>query len=142
MPLDQDSEPKKKSENRQRNRVISVRVDDDEGKKADARAADAGLSVSAYFRKAGLGEIGARAQKRPKPKNHLLSKCLVEMQKISGQEGKSRSNMNQLAKHANTAGLDDVRAVDIRKGVQQHEHVLVEIRAIRVMLMEALGYDV
>ena len=63
-------------------------------------AAQAGLSVGAFLRALALGSAGPRAVKRPRVEREQLARLLGEI-------GKLGSNVNQIARWANT---DQARA--------------------------------
>lgn len=84
----------------------------------------AGLSVSAYLRTLATGSPGPRAVRRPPAERVELARLLAELGKIG-------SNVNQLARVANTNGeLPPAAALD---GLAGH------VQALRGALMAALG---
>jgi hypothetical protein len=107
-------------------KFIAVRCTDGEHASLTAAAAQAGLSVGAYLRRAALGDIGPRARRQPSAERRDLAKAL-------GLLGHHGSNLNQLTRIANTTGalpaelaLDDLAA---------------QVRAIRDAVMQALGRE-
>jgi hypothetical protein len=89
-----------------------------------AAAAQAGLSVGAYLRTMALGSPGPRAVRRPSVERADLARLLGELGKIG-------SNVNQLARAANTSG--DMPAVD------ELAAITADVRVLRDALMKALG---
>ena len=85
----------------------------------------AGLSVGAFLRTVALGTAGARAVKRPRIEREQLAKLLGEI-------GKLGSNVNQIARWANT----DKRAPDDRVLALMRE----DIAAMRAEVMKALDH--
>jgi hypothetical protein len=113
----------KKSENRQRNRQIKTRCDDDEYEAIAANADRAGLALAAYARASMLGDAGPRARRRrPADQTALLQ--------ILGQIGRIGGNVNQIAKQLNAR--DKARVPELRKALKAY----LDIRAA---IYEALG---
>ena len=86
-------------------------------------ASQAGLSVGAFLRTLALGTAGARAVKRPRIEREQLAQLLGEI-------GKLGSNVNQIARWANT----DQQAPSYAELVKMGEH----IAAMRAEVMKAL----
>ena len=107
-----------------RGQFVAVRCTAAEHAALTEAAAKAGLSVGAYLRAAGLGSAGPRAKRRPTVERADLARAL-------GLIGLYGSNLNQLARAANT------------NGETPKETALVEIarhvRDMRQMLRRALG---
>ena len=104
-------------------RRIAVRLTDDDHSFLEQTAKDAGLSVGAFLRAIALGTAGARAVKRPPIDRKQLAKLLGEI-------GKLGSNVNQIARWANT----DRAAPSFAEIVKMREH----IAAMRAEVMKAL----
>lgn len=115
------------SEQRQRQRVLHVRLTDAEYATLEARAGETGLSMGSLVRAEVLGNAGVRAARRPHVDSALLARVL-------GQLGKIGSNANQLARAANTDRLDPDDEVPA-----QVSRLLAEIEAIRALVMQAMG---
>lgn len=106
------------SEKRQRDSVISIRLDGKERDRARALADKAGLALGAFARAAILGGAGPRAQRRP-PADHKALRQLL------GHLGRIGNNLNQIARRLNAgarADLPELREVltallDIRNGI-------------------------
>ena len=90
--------PKKRSETRQKGRVLSIRVSDGERQEVEAFAAREGLTTGSYVRSRILATPTTRAIRRPVPEVQKLSKVLAEL-------GRMSSNLNQLAKRANSGDM-------------------------------------
>ncbi|HEX3983909.1 MAG TPA: plasmid mobilization relaxosome protein MobC [Acidisoma sp.] len=105
-------------------RFVAVRCTDAEHATLTAAAAQAGLSVGAYLRTMALGSPGPRAVRRPSVERADLARLLGELGKIG-------SNVNQLARAANTSG--DMPAVD------ELAAITADVRVLRDALMKALG---
>lgn len=89
------SSSKKRSENRQKGRVLSVRVSELEHQAVAALAERAGLTTGSYVRSRVLEKPTTRAVRRP----------VAEVQKVSGllgQLSKIGTNLNQIAKRTNS----------------------------------------
>ena len=76
-------------------KFIAVRCTLDDHAFIGETAAEAGLSIGAFLRTIALGTAGARAVRRPRIDREQLAKLLGEI-------GKLGSNVNQIAKWANT----------------------------------------
>lgn len=96
---------KKRSEKRQKGRVVPFRVSFDEYTELEALAERAGLTIGSYVRSRSLKKPTTRAIRRPVPEVQKLSKLLADLSRIG-------SNINQLAKRANSG--DTPLAGDIR----------------------------
>jgi hypothetical protein len=107
------------SEKRQRGKVISVRVSPDEETALLAKAQAAGLSLGSYLRACALGEAGPRAKRSPPVNALLLAHAVAELNKAG-------SNLNQIARVVNTAGLFDPR--DTSEVLDQVRGAVAEIR--------------
>jgi hypothetical protein len=94
---DRQSQPQKTrrsgSENRQRQKPISVRVNDAERAKIEANAAAVDLCASAYLRAAGTGEQRPHERRRPLPELKPFTQAM-------GKFGIHMSNAHQLLKLA------------------------------------------
>ncbi len=106
-------------------RRIALRLTDADHSFLEQTAKDAGLSVGAFLRMIALGTAGARAVKRPHIEREQLGKLLGEI-------GKLGSNVNQIARWANT----DKRAPDDRVLALMRE----DIAAMRAEVMKALDH--
>ncbi len=102
---------------------IALRCTDEDRAFLEESAAQAGLSVGAFLRTLALGTAGARAVKRPSVERAQLGKLLGEI-------GKLGSNVNQIARWANT----DKAAPSYAELVKMGEH----IAAMRGEVMKAL----
>jgi hypothetical protein len=120
-------EKKHGSENREREKQVFLRVNDEEKAMIEARAKRAGLTVAGYLRAVifGADTPQPRAARRPTVENETLARILGEL-------GKSGSNLNQIARRVNqNQGLD----------APAFAGLVAEIRAAVRALMEALGRD-
>lgn len=99
---------KKRSESRQKGRVLSVRVSEAEHQTVEALAQRAGLTTGSYVRSRVLEKPTTRAIRRPVPEVQKLSKLLADLGRIG-------SNINQLARRANSG--DTPLAGDIREAL-------------------------
>jgi hypothetical protein len=98
------SSSKKRSESRQKRRVLSVRVSEVEQQEVEALAQREGLTVGSYVRSRALSHPTTRAIRRPVPEVQKLSKLLAELGRIG-------SNINQIARRVNlgeTPLADDI----------------------------------
>lgn len=117
-------QPRKKSEKRQRNRQVKLRLLDDEFNLAAAKAQASGLSLSAYIRAAATGDAGPRAQRKLPMDAQLARQALAQL-------GKYGSNMNQIAYGLNAYGERGLDA-DFRQALR-------EWGEIRDLILDALG---
>ena len=116
---------RKKSEQRQRQKQIKIRCTSDEFNEAAAKAAQAGLSTSAYARASMLGYAGARAQKRLPVDAQLIRQVLAQLARYG-------NNWNQVAYQLNKG--DAPRMLQ-----DQVEHEIGNLRKIEDLLLMALG---
>lgn len=116
---------RKKSEARQRQKQIKIRCTADEFNAAAAKAAQSGLSTSAYARAAMLGDAGPRAKARLPIDAQLMRQVLAQLAKYG-------SNWNQVAYQLN-AGAAPREVLDKVEEELQH---LAEIIALN---LEAIG---
>jgi len=111
------------SENRKRQNVIRVRLDDREQAEIIERADKAGLSIAGYLRSTVLSAPPPRQSRRP-PVNK------VELARVLAQLGKLGSNVNQMARVANSGGWPDNDKITF---------AAFAIHDMRLALMNALG---
>ena len=131
---------KPKSERRQRNRTQAIRMTESEHALAHSLAAESGLSVAAYFRLKALGEIGERAQKRPRPNRQLLAGITAELQRLSAEHNKLGSNLNQIARVANMKGFEAVGDERLKLALEAYEEAVAELGAMRASILTKMGY--
>lgn len=89
---------KKRSETRQRQRRFQLRVLETEYQQLHESAERAGLTIASYIRAKTLAIPTTRAIRRPVVEVQKLSKLLAELGRIG-------SNINQLAKRANSGDM-------------------------------------
>jgi len=111
------------SEKRQRQNVVRVRLNDTERSEILERADRAGLSVAGYLRTAVLDQPAPRQSRRPPVNKQELAQVLAAI-------GKLGSNVNQMARVANSGGWPDGDKID---------YAAFAIHDMRIMLMSALG---
>ena len=85
------------SDKRQRKRLITFRVTDEEHARYQERASRAGLAVGAFARAAGLNEAGPRARRRRPIEHAALAQLMAAMNRVG-------NNLNQIARKINTGG--------------------------------------
>lgn len=119
-----EAAPRQGTETRQRSRLVAVRCTDAELAAITAGAARAGLSVGAFMRHQAIGTPGPRAARTPHVDRAALALVLARL----GQFG---SNLNQIARVANTTG-----EVDRWDNLPD---ALAATREMRDALMRALG---
>ena len=107
-----------------RGRFVAVRCTDAEYDQLTAAAERAGVPVGTYLRAVALGSPVPRKARRPTVERVGLARVLGEL-------GRVGSNLNQLARVANTTG--ELRQADRLKDIGD------DIRAMRAALMKALG---
>ncbi len=113
------------SDKRQRTRIITFRVSDDEYARYEERASRAGLAVGAFARAAGLDEAGPRARRRRPVEHRALVQLMASLNRVG-------NNLNQLARNSNR-GLD-IDVPQLRDALQQYHAVIAAI-------YEALGME-
>ena len=86
---------KKRSETRQKGRVLSIRVSEAERHDVEALAERAGLTVGSFVRSQILSMPTTRAVRRPVAEVKLLTALLGQLQKVG-------SNINQIARRVNS----------------------------------------
>jgi mobilization protein NikA len=111
------------SETRQRQNHEKFRVTDAERAEIRARADRAGVTVASYIRATVLGTPPPRQSRRP-PVN------VVELARVLAALGKLGSNVNQMARVANSGGWP---------GDDQITFAAFAIHDMRLALMSALG---
>ena len=104
-------------------KFIAVRCTEGDRAIIGETAAQAGMSVGAFLRTLALGTAGARAVKRPHIERAALAKLLGEI-------GKLGSNVNQIARWANTDRAPPSFAEIVK--------MRADIAAMRAEVMKAL----
>lgn len=97
---------RKRSENRQKQERLTVRLSPAERQEVEALADRAGLTLASYLRSRALEKPTTRAVRRPTIEVGVMTALLREM-------SKQGSNLNQLAKKANAGNmplLSEIRA--------------------------------
>ncbi|WP_418895816.1 plasmid mobilization protein [Sandaracinobacteroides sayramensis] len=115
----------KGSDKRQRTRIITFRVSDDEYARYQDRALRAGLAVGAFARAAGLDHAGPRARHRRPIEHRALVQALAALNRVG-------NNLNQIARNANL-GLD-TDAGQLRDALHQYH-------AVTGAIYDALGME-
>lgn len=113
------------TENRQRQRVISFRVDPAEHDRIKLEADRAGVTIGTFARDVLIGSQAPRRVRRPPAEK-------AELVRILGELGKIGSNVNQLAAKANIGLL---RVLDPMALAQLQD----DLDEVRDDLMRALG---
>lgn len=114
------------SETRKREKTTTIRFSADELDTVKSRAREAGLSTGSWLRQVAINAPPPRQARRPVVDRELLAVALARMGKIG-------SNINQLAKKANTGVTPDI--AELRAACDA-------VRDIRTIIYLALGYDV
>lgn len=97
---------RKRSENRQKQGRLTVRLSPAERQEVETLADRAGLTLASYLRSRALEKPTTRAVRRPTVEVEVMNALLREM-------SKQGSNLNQLAKKANAGNmplLSEIRA--------------------------------
>ncbi len=105
--------------------VLHIRCTPAQQAAYEAAAARAGYSVGEYFRVLADGKPTVRAARRP-----TIEK--TELARLVGLLGNLTSNVNQLARAANTAGFD--------VSADRLDQLSNDVRGMRAAVMKALGY--
>jgi len=129
-----------KSENRQRQLRTTIRLTDEEYALAAERAAHSGLSLSGYFRLKALDDAGLRHQKRARPNRVALGQITAALQRLSAEHNKIGSNINQLAKKANSQGFDKLAPNEITALLEAYETAVTELSAMRASVLQKMGF--
>ncbi|WP_162254017.1 plasmid mobilization protein [Sphingomonas sp. Root50] len=106
------------SEKRQRTRIITFRVSDEEYARFHDRASRAGLAVGAFARAAGLDDPGPRARRRRPVEHQKLAQLMAAMNRVG-------NNLNQIARDTNL-GLD-IEVPELRDALQHYHNVIAAI---------------
>jgi hypothetical protein len=115
----------KKSEKRQRQKQVKLRLTSDEFNAVSSKAAAAGYTNAAYARASMLGDAGPRAQRKLPMDARLMREALAQL-------GRYGNNMNQIAYQLNAQGEQGLEA-DFRGALQQWGE-------IRDTMLAALGH--
>lgn len=114
------------SEVRKRSFLVTSRYDEQEFAELEEASRRAGLTRASYQRLQSLEKPKTRSTRRAPVERELLGKVL-------GQLGKIGSNLNQIARAANSnGGLDDRQRADVSTS-------LLALRALLPLLLKALG---
>jgi hypothetical protein len=111
------------SEKRARTQHLTIRLTPDERATIDGAADRAGLTPGSYARQVLLGAPAPRQVRRPPVERRELARLLGEL-------GHVGSNLNQIAKAANSGDGVDVRAI---------EWTLGALHVVRDAVLKALG---
>jgi hypothetical protein len=118
------SKSKSGSQKRQRTAALLIALTPAERADFEARAANAGLSLSAFARAAALGDKGPRARRRPTVEAATLAQTHAELRRVG-------NNLNQIAKALNSGHR--VLVPEVQKAAEDISFVMIEI-------MKAFGY--
>lgn len=113
------------SEKRVRSAHLTIRLSPEERAAIDEAADRAGLTPGSYARQVVLGAPQPRQVRRPPIERRELARLLGEL-------GHVGSNLNQIAKAANSGDGVDVRAI---------EWTLGALHVVRDAVLKALGRD-
>ncbi len=116
----------KKSEKRQRNKTVHIRLTDAEHAALLAAADNVGLTLGAYMRATALGSPGPRAARKPPVVREELVRILSQLGKIG-------SNVNQIARAVNSGDDPNGLSDDIKAAV-------VALAEIHAAAAHALGW--
>jgi hypothetical protein len=116
---------KRTEEGEAKDEFIAVRVTKADRARITEKAQESGLKIGGYLRALALGSAGPRAVKRPRVEREQLARIL-------GETGKLRSNVNQIAKWANTEKSPASQAV--------LEQIHADITLMRDAVMQALNH--
>ena len=89
---------KKRSEHRQKGRVVPFRVSPEEYAELEQLSDRAGLTLGSYIRSRCLEKPTTRARRKPAIEHVTVSKLIGEL-------GRVKNNLNQLAKKANSGNF-------------------------------------
>jgi hypothetical protein len=110
------------SETRKKARMVTTRYDLEEFEQLQEAASRAGLTPASFQRVQSLAAPKTRSTRRAPVEREMLAKVLGQLGKVGG-------NINQIARHARL-GFGVTSEV---------EEELAALRALRPLLMEALG---
>jgi hypothetical protein len=113
------------TEKRVRTRILPIRLSDEERAVVETAAERAGLAAGSYARQALLGAPAPRQVRRPPVERRELVRLL-------GEVGKIGSNLNQLARAANSGELVPNAEIDA---------ALAGLMTVRDAILKALGRE-
>ena len=117
------------TETRKRIKLLPpVRCTEAELAAVGSAAGNAGKSVSQYIRESLLDKPAPG----PRPRRRQPAADIVELARISGLLGKYGSNLNQIARDANSGG-EIVRSDEVYQ-------LAAEVREIKILVLKAIGY--
>jgi hypothetical protein len=105
---------KKRSERRQKGRVLTLRVSEAEQQEIEVLAEREGLTVGSYVRSRALSHPTTRAVRRPTVEVQLLSQLLAQL-------GRVGSNLNQITRRVNSGEI--LRPADISEAIAACRHI-------------------
>lgn len=111
------------SEKRERKAALAVRLTPDERAALKDKAQAAGLSLGAFVRASALGSAGPRARRSVQVNEVLLAQAVAQLNKAG-------SNLNQIARTLNAAGVVPSR---------ESAAVLAEVQAAVAEIRRAVG---
>lgn len=112
------------SDKRRRPHMFSIRFSRDENALAKALSDRTGLTLAALIRRALFGTNPPRAARRPTINHQAVARLLAQLGKIG-------SNLNQLARQANTG----------RYPTESLEEALRDLAELRLACLQALGRE-
>jgi len=127
------------TEKRVRDRVLPIRLSEDERATVDAAADRAGLTASSYARQTLLGAPAPRQVRRPPVERRELARLLGELGKIAGELGKIGSNLNQIARAVNTGVVPDNSVLP--EALRDFQKPLAGLHDMRAAVLTALGRE-
>ena len=113
-----EEQGRKRSERRQKGKVLSVRVSPAEHQVVEAHAEREGLSIGSFVRSRILEKPTTRAIRRPPVEVQTLSILQASLNKVG-------SNLNQIARAINSG--DRFTIDDIQTALKEHRQILAAI---------------
>lgn len=113
-----------RSEKREREKRMTVRLLETEYEAITARAEAAGLSIGGYMRACALGDAGPRARRSPTVNRELAARAIAELNKAG-------SNLNQVAHALN---------MQIFPGRESIEEAAAAVKKAALQILQAFGY--
>jgi hypothetical protein len=117
------AKPRSGSETRKRNKLLPIRLSDDERTEIEELSRKAGLTVGSYARQQMLQAKPPRSVRRPSLEREMTAQLLGQVGRVSG-------NLHQLVRHLNYG-----KEADRRRVVE----VLDALDLLKREIMQALG---
>lgn len=123
------AEPKRGERSAPLRNRLRVQYSDQQLEALKAKAASVAMTVTAYCRWAVLSSMGLRSDQKPtSPRTVREQQKIAELSLLGYRLGKLGSNVNQLARQANT-GMVPLSRAEVQYMLNQHQVVMSELQA-------------